>query len=127
MTLSDFYDKYQKTLIEDAGSVVSEEFKTFAQDFRQILRNVCKHNGWKLAGFQIGHYSVRAFFCEENKKFIYINFAPSRHIELDLDRKDALAGILIRRADSLSDFKGHTNHFTNVLNLDSDAVKLMRG
>ena len=107
MTLSNFYSNYHGVLLEDDGATVSDEFKTFAEDFRGVLR-------------------MRAFFCEEDRKFVYVSFAPSRYIELDLNRKDALAGILIRRADSITDFTGKTNHFTNVLNLEADVKSLMK-
>lgn len=126
MTLSNFYTTYNGVLLKDDGSTVSDDFKKFAEDFRSVLRQICKNNGWKLAGFNVGHYQVRAFFCEEDRKFVYVSFAPSRFIELDLNRKDALAGILIRRADSTKDFTGRTNHFTNVLNLETDAKRLMK-
>lgn len=126
MTLSNFYSNYHGVLLEDDGATVSDEFKTFAEDFRGVLRTICKNNGWKLAGWNVGHYDMRAFFCEEDRKFVYVSFAPSRYIELDLNRKDALAGILIRRADSITDFTGKTNHFTNVLNLEADVKSLMK-
>ena len=126
MTLSNFYTTYHGALLKDDGSTVSDDFKKFAEDFRGVLRGICKNKGWKLAGFNVGHYQVRAFFCEEDRKFVFVSFSPSRHIELDLNRDDALAGILIRRADSISDFTGKTNHFTNVLNLEANVKRLMR-
>ena len=126
MTLSNFYTTYNGVLLKDDGSTVSEDFKKFAEDFRGVLRGICKNNGWKLAGFNVGHYQIRAFFCEEDRKFVFISFSPSRHIELDLNRADALSGILIRRADSTTDFTGKTNHFTNVLNLEANVKRLMR-
>lgn len=126
MTLSNFYTTYHGALLQDDGSTVSDDFKKFAEDFRGVLRSICKNNGWKLAGFNVGHYQIRAFFCEEDRKFVFVSFAPSRHIELDLNREDALSGILIRRADSTTDFTGKANHFTNVLNLEANVKRLMR-
>lgn len=113
MTVEKFVRKYQGRVLEDAGSVLSEEFKQFARDFKSMAYEAAGYVGAKLFSFHRGHYDVSGF-VERNGKYAYFAFSCPRCIRIDLSRTDCMSGVLVRSADGPKDYTGGANHFCNV-------------
>ena len=112
VTVSKFMSKYQGRVLEDAGSVQSEEFKQFARDFKSMAYEAAGNIGAKLYSFHRGHYDVSGF-AERGGEYAYFAFSCPRCIRIDLTRSDCMSGILVRTAEGPKDFTGGPNNFTN--------------
>ena len=112
MTVEKFVRKYQGRVLEDAGSVLSEEFKQFARDFKLMAYEAAGNIEAKLYSFNRGHYDVSGF-VERNGKYAYFTFSCPRYLRIDLTRSDCMSGFLVRTAKGPKDYTGGPNNFTN--------------
>lgn len=119
MTTKKFYAKYQGRGIEDDHAYKSEDFKQFARDFRSMLREQLKDIGGYIVKFNVGHYDVSGFI-KQGVRCAYFSYSvPRGQWPIDLERSDALGGILVRRARDEHDYYGGSNNFTNLAGLQT--------
>lgn len=114
-----FLDWHNKA-VEDDGAYVSDDFKDFCKDLRAYLKKTVARKGWTLDTFSPSHYDVSGFLVKDNK-YIYFSYSvPRGEINMDFNRHDAMCGVLIRTADSNSDYSGGSNHFTSWYNFEDE-------
>lgn len=124
MTVNKFLDAYQGVVLEDAGSVKSQEFIKFASDMKRTVQSELKTIGAKLEKWNVGHYDVSGFITK-NGKYVYFSYSESRHMPIDLTRSDPMKGILYRTATGPKDYTGGYNQFTNIMSFASSVEKLL--
>lgn len=121
MTFVELEKKYQNNAVEDDGSYMSDEAKSFAKDIKRYFADVATESGAELVKFNIGHYYVSGFI-EKNGKYMYFSYSiPRGESAINLYAGDFLEGILVRSAESTSDFTGGRNQFCNFKNF-KDAI-----
>ena len=104
---------YMAKDIEDWGSVVSDEYKSFQTKYRNFLKRVCKANGYELVKFSPNHYQFSCFI-KGNDKFVYISISDVRYF-----KKEWFQQILIRTAESEKDYRGGMNNYTSIQCLEA--------
>lgn len=124
MRLTSFLKKWNMKSIEDWHTGVSDEFKTFVKDFRGMLKTELPDCDVKIHS---GHYFVSGYVSRGNRH-VYVSYdVPRMELPMDLNRKDALGGIMYRTAESTNDFHGGTNHFCTMAMLPKNVNTLLEG
>ena len=126
MNVQAYLKTYTGKVLEDWGSVVSEEFKKFSSDFRSVIKAQGKKVGAELKNYRMGHYDMSGFF-ERNGKFVYFSYSPARRMPINPWDCGAMNGILIRTAEALKDFRGGMNHFTDIEDFQKVLDSLLGG
>ena len=112
--------KWNHKSVDDWGSAISDEFKEFARDFKKSLKAFSEV---KLEEFYIGHYYISGFMSKDNK-YVYFSYDVPRGNETIDTNQSGPYGILIRMAESIKDFRGRTNHFTNFMDFKDNVLLL---
>lgn len=114
--------KYNGRIIDDDCSVNSAMFKDFAMLFK---REVSKMPEARLAKFNVGHYELSGFL-EHDGRYIYFSYSvPRGEFEpVDMSARDPLRGVLYRKANGPSDYRGERNHFTSIFDFEEDVNDL---
>lgn len=120
MKLEVLKNKYHGLPLEDNGAYMSKEANAFARHIKAFLTGVAFENSMKLVQFNVGHYYVSGFF-EKGGKYVYF----LREIErfgnfVNLEKSN----VLIRWAESDSDYTGGTNNYTNLSAIGRDVLRL---
>lgn len=110
--MEQFIKKYHNRVLEDWGSVVSPEFKTFQGAFKRYMSKVAESIGATLVEFSKGHYDVSGFIRRGEKYvyFSYSNFCGSRtHVDLFGNTP-----FMCRTAKDSKDYRGGSNNWVSV-------------
>lgn len=120
----DFYTKWQSSLLNDAGSSVSREYRNFQTALiREISKSAKAVNAAVVANTK-GHYFTTCF-VERNGKFVYFSHSSglsrmSGNLRIDLD------SFLIRTSAHVKDYTGGQNQYCDLLNLQSMINSLLK-
>lgn len=116
MTYKKFNEKYcdRTWEVQDDGGVTNKEFDQFSHDFKSVLKEICSPD-WEIAKYSKGHYYVSAFLrnVANPEKFLYLNVGDIRHDPNWHGR------ILYRTAENEKDYRGGTNQYSSLENLQS--------
>ena len=121
--VQDFYTKWQSSLLNDAGSYVSREYRNFQTALiREISKSAKAVNAAVVANTK-GHYFTSCF-VERNGKFVYISHSSglsrmSGNVRIDLD------SFLIRTAAHVKDYTGGQNQYCDLPRLQSMMDRLL--
>ena len=119
-----FLKKYSGKTLEDWGSELSPDFKSFARAFRSYLKSEGMQHGFTVEAFHTGHYDVSAFLKFANERYVYMSYG-NRFSPIDVYSTSFLGGgVLIRTAKSVKDYTGGMNHYTSLAEIGSAAKKL---
>ena len=122
MKLEVLKQRYHGVILEDDGAYMSKEANAFARHIKAYLTGVAYENGFKLAKFDVGHYYVSGFF-EKDGKYVYFSRDIERYnYPVDIQRDN---NILIRTAESLTDYRGGSNNYTNFKSIANMALRLL--
>lgn len=117
-----FIKKWHGKGIQDDTIYTSEEFKSFARQFFNAVKR--EFPGDEVVNRRTGHYYLSCFI-KRGDKYVYVSLSvPRGEHPLDMSRRDAMGGILIRRAKDEKDYTGGSNHFTNYFDFKSDVEGL---
>ena len=105
--------------IEDWGSVVSKDYKTFQAKYRNFLKKLCTNNGYELVSFNPNHYCFSCFI-KGNGKYVYISISDVRYFS-----KAWLNNILIRTAKNERDYTGGPNNHVSISELEATIQKML--
>ena len=94
----------------------NEFFKIFVSEFKHEVK---KYYNVKDFHFSKGHFCISGFFKLEDDRIFYFSIPDVRTFDIRF-RTGAFGGLLIRTAESFSDFKGGSN---NYLTLAKDMFK----
>ena len=104
------------------GSYTGEDYRKFESQYRNKLKKIAKENGFQLVSFNRNHYEFSCFFKNELNKYVYMSISDVRYWKNEWYNR-----ILIRTAESDSDFRGGSNRYTNYENLGQSISKLLGG
>ncbi len=111
------FKKWNGKVIEDWGSVMSEDGKKFYKAFKNFLKRSFPEA--EVIGFKPNHYDASGFICKDGK-YIYINHSIDRgRGYVDFSETGSFNGVLYRTAENDKDYKGGMNHFCNMYELVS--------
>lgn len=114
--LGAFVREYHGRDIEDAGSVQSQDFKTFAKRLKRVIAEMCEQIGAEIVSYNTGHYHV-SLFLRKGNTYMYLSYdVPRGNCPLDL-HASGTNGFLYRLAKNEKDYKGCGNHFCSLLHL----------
>lgn len=94
--------------IEDYGSVVSPQYKTFQTKYRNYIKALAKAHNGELVKFNPSHYEFSCF-VKRNGKYVYIAISDVRYF-----KNQWYSHILIRTAQNEKDYKGGSNYYTRL-------------
>jgi len=120
MKVKTFLNKWYDKEIEDCGVTTSEEYRTFQNDYKNVLKEMCKEIGFELKDFSKKHYNFSAVFQnKKNKLNYYISISDVRWW-----KNDWADNILYRTMKDEKDWTGGSNHFCKLPELSDYLVAL---
>ena len=120
------YDQYNFKSVEDWGSVMSEEAKKFARDFKRRLGANAKERGMEIVGYTVGHYYISGFLKKAEKLVYFSYYIPRCGAVIDFNRSNYCDGFLLRTAKHDKDYYGGRNNFTNLMGFMGKAEELLK-
>lgn len=119
-----FLTKWNGREIEDWGSVVSDEFREFARDFKSYVKRCFDGTGYKVEGYHAGHYDMSGFLVKEGDPTdcVYFSYNVPRYEKIDVTAPGAHYGVLYRTAENTKDFRGGMNHFSSLAEFNSERL-----
>lgn len=119
------FKKFDKKEMEDWGSYMSDEAKTFVRAFKNYLKRNLP--GCVLEGFKPNHYDTFGFVVRPDGSIVYVSYALNRQRDCcyaDFSDDTYLNGVLYRTASSTKDYRGGQNHFTSINNIAKAILEL---
>lgn len=110
---------YANRSIEDWGSVVSKDYKSFQTKYRNFLKKVCANNGYELVKFSPNHYEFSCFIKGDDK-YVYVSISDVRYF-----KNSWYKNILIRSAKSDTDYTGGPNNYVDLPNLEAKLKRML--
>ena len=121
-TRIDFYRKWHGKPLDDWGTCVSKEYKSFQTSFRNLLKKMAADLGATLVWYHPSHYDETAML-QRGDKFVYLS-----HNNNAFNRSTpVLHHILIRTAAHATDYRGGSNNYANWSHLTNAIDRLFGG
>ena len=117
-----FYSKWQSSVLADAGTYVSKEYRRFQTSLVREISKYATTVGAKVVSSSKGYY-VTSCFVERNGKFVYLNH--SADVRMDDGIKIELDSFMIRTARYAKDYTGAINQYCDMQQLQSMIDKLL--
>ncbi|ALA74336.1 hypothetical protein IY41_13300 [Phocaeicola dorei] len=117
-----FYSKWQSSVLADAGTYVSKEYRRFQTSLVREISKYATTVGAKVVSSSKGYY-VTSCFVERNGKFVYLNH--SADVRMDDGIKIELDSFMIRTARYAKDYTGGINQYCDMQQLQSMIDKLL--
>ena len=117
-----FYSKWQSSVLADAGTYVSKEYRRFQTSLVREISKYATTVGAKVVSSSKGYY-VTSCFVERNGKFVYLNH--SADVRMDDGIKIELDSFMIRTARHAKDYTGGSNQYCDMPQLQSMIDKLL--
>lgn len=104
-----------------SGCYTGEDYKTFQTKYINYLKSICNVNNWRLVNVCKNHYCFSAFIKggTENK-YVYLSISDVRYFSNDWYKH-----ILIRTAQTETDYRGVFNNYTTLKNLEGKITELL--
>lgn len=118
-----FYTKWQNSVLADAKTYVSKEYRQFQTALIFEISNYAKSVDATVIFSIKGHYDTSCF-VGRNSRFVYISHSSGLSRRADGVRMD-LASFLIRTARHEKDYTGGNNHYCNLSKLQSMIDELL--
>ncbi len=118
-----FYTKWQSSILEDAGSYVSKEYRNFQTALVREISKYATAVGAKVVSNLKGHYDTSCF-VGRNGRFVYISHSSTLSrmgsgVRIELD------SFLIRTARHAKDYTGGSNRYCGISELQSRIDELL--
>ena len=117
-----FYSKWQSSVLADAGTYVSKEYRRFQTSLVREISKYATTVGAKVVSSSKGYY-VTSCFVERNGKFVYLNH--SADVRMDDGIKIELGSFMIRTARYAKVYTGGINQYCDMQQLQSMIDKLL--
>lgn len=101
------------------GCATGKDYITFQTKYRNALKKMCDTYGWELVKFMKGHYEFSAFIKNEEDKYVYLSISDVRFFPNKWQDH-----ILIRKADSPTDYIGGANFYSDLCLLDANIAMI---
>lgn len=118
----DFIKTWDGKRLEDWGSSVSKEYKSFQQAMRREVKRLAEDAGATLVSYNSGHYD-QSGFVERDGMYVYFSYS-----NLDRCRVQLTGGFafFMRTASGPKDYHGGTNNNVNFSQFSETMEKLFR-
>ncbi len=103
------------------GCYTGEDYKTFQRKYINYLKTLAKENGWELCKVLKNHYEFSAFFKFKDK-YVYFSISDVRFFT-----NEWYNNILIRTAESDTDYHGGYNRYSTLPILNFQIKRLFDG
>ena len=119
-----FYTKWQSSVLADAGTYVSKEYRRFQTSLVREISKYATTVGAKVVSSSKGYYATSCF-VERDGKFVYISHSSifsrtgGSHVGIEL------GSFLIRTARHAKDYTGGNNQYCDMPQLQSMIDKLL--
>lgn len=123
--MNTFKRKWQGFNFTESGTRMGPDGKSLARSFHNLMKRVCAKIGAKVLVQKTGHYDVYGFIQRADGQIIYYSWGDFRGLRIDVDACDAWCGVLLRTASSVTDYKGGSNNFSSISNLESRIPKIV--
>lgn len=116
-------DELRKYLnyVFSSDSTARKDYLSFQTKYINYLRKFCLENGWELTKAVRGHYYFSCFIRNAENKYVYLSIDDVRGFKANW-----YFHVLIRRADSDTDYHGHGNNYTQLDDLQENISRLFR-
>ena len=104
-----------------SGCYTGEDYKTFQRKYINYLKTLAKDNGWELCKVLKNHYVFSAFFKFKDR-YVYFSIDDVRFFA-----NEWYNNILIRTAESDTDYHGGYNRYATLPVLDVRIKALFNG
>lgn len=111
--------KIEKFYREFGQSTINNEplFDSFSRKFKNVMKIIAQNTNCELVAYRQGAFAVSGFLQCNNGQIIYFATLDSRSCK-------PLDNILFRKAAHIKDYRGESNHFSNVFDLTDNIKKL---
>ena len=117
-----FYSKWQSSVLADAGTYVSKEYRRFQTSLVREIPSMRQLSGQKLY-LRPKDTTLPLVLSNVTVKFVYLNH--SADVRMDDGIKIELDSFMIRTARYAKDYTGGTNQYCDMLQLQSMIDKLL--
>ena len=101
-----------------SGGYAGDDFNEFNNKFKKVIEKMLPE-GYKLYSWNKGHYYCFAVIKDDKGRFIYMSIPDVRFFP-----HEWIYDILIRTMEHDKDWKGGSNHRTDLINFTKDIQKL---
>lgn len=120
-----FIKKWDGVRLHDAGSYVSDEFRTFQRAFFAAMRKIAKSVGGEVVNPSYGHYDMSGF-VKRGDKFVYFNYSNIDRTMVRLTEQPSYRCVMyVRTAEDEKDYRGGRNHNVSFENCEWVISKLL--
>lgn len=104
-----------------SGPYTGKDYKTFQNKYINYLRRLCRENGWELTNIGRNHYCFSCFIKSADSKYIYLSIDDVRGFGDEWYER-----VLIRIAENEKDYRGRSNNYTSLEDLQENVARLLR-
>lgn len=101
-----------------SGSYIGSDFKSFNTKYRNAIQKLLP-DGYEIHSWNRGHYFCSGVIKDTNGRFIYMSIGDVRYCV-----EDWVSDILIRTMEHDKDWRGGSNHKTDLFSFTNDIQKL---
>lgn len=111
--------KIEKFYREFSQSTINNEslFDSFSRKFKNVMKIIAQNSNCELVAYRKGTFEVSGFLQRNDGQCIYFATFDSRAYK-------SLDDILFRKAAHIKDYRGESNHFSNLFDLADNIKKL---
>lgn len=103
----------------ESSCYTTEDYLAFQNKYISYLRSLFKQHDFKIIKVMRNHYEF-SMFVEVNNTVVYLSISDVRYFQ-----NEWYNHILIRTAKDENDYRGNTNHYTNLPDLIENIKKLI--
>ena len=128
MKISTFLKKWQGKSIEDWGGSTSDDFNKVWSDLVKTVNTIAKDNDARIVNTIKGHYDGSMFVAtNDDSHYVYISFSQEQlRGRVNVLDCGYIHGLLIRTAESATDYRGGYNNFCSLLELPDKMARLLK-
>jgi len=104
----------------ESSSSLTEEFASFAKDFKKYLSQQVKEVDFEIVNWSRGHFEVSGFLKHKTGQFIYFSTSDVRYFA-----DSWYNNVLIRTAEHEKDYTGGSNNSCNFNAIAIKAIALL--
>ena len=122
--MNTFRKTWDNKRVDDEGSVMSKNAKSFVTAFKNMLKRELESEGIEVINFEAGHYYCSGFLKKDDN-YIYLSYdIPRGGYCIKFDACGFQESVLYRTAESDKDYRGGHNNFSSINNLIPNIIKM---
>lgn len=105
--------------IEDYGCITSPTYNAFENEYIRHIKKLCTENDWNYISSNKGHYEFSCVIQRNDGVYVYISICDVRY-----NCKEWFNNVLIRTMEHPKDWRGGSNHYSELELLVENIEKL---